>query len=175
MYTISKLAKKCGISRTTILYYEREGLLLPKSRSDNGYRWYGDAEIERLEAIMAYRSFGVPVAQLHSLLEIKSDQMQEQVLVEQFNALESQIKQFRLQQKAIVQFLKRPDLLDEKVVSVERWTQIMRDAGLSDDDMKNWHIQFESTDPDGHQRFLQTLNIDDERIKQIRSWATTTP
>jgi len=59
MFTVTQLARKFGISRATILYYEREGLLMPASRSDNGYRWYGDSEIERLEAIVSYRSYGI--------------------------------------------------------------------------------------------------------------------
>ena len=41
MLTVTQIAKAYNISRTTILYYERAGLLLPHSRSDNGYRWYG--------------------------------------------------------------------------------------------------------------------------------------
>ncbi|WP_394202958.1 MerR family DNA-binding transcriptional regulator [Shewanella waksmanii] len=36
MYTVSQLAKKCNTSRTTVLYYERQGLVQPALRSDNG-------------------------------------------------------------------------------------------------------------------------------------------
>lgn len=171
MLTVSQLAKKFGISRTTILYYEREGLLLPKHRSDNGYRWYGDAEIDRLEKIMAYRSFGVPVVQLTSLLDKSNKDGQKQVLMDQFNALEGEIQKLRLQQKAIVQFMEEPQLLDTKIVSKERWTEIMREAGLTDEDMRNWHMHFEKNEPEGHQAFLESLNIDPDEIKAIRSWA----
>ena len=59
MLTVTQLARECGISRTTILYYEKEQLLLPTVRSENGYRWYGDKEIERLKAISSYRSYGL--------------------------------------------------------------------------------------------------------------------
>ena len=45
MLTVTQLARECGLSRTTILYYEREGLLAPAHRSENGYRWYGENEI----------------------------------------------------------------------------------------------------------------------------------
>ncbi|HPW52681.1 MAG TPA: MerR family DNA-binding transcriptional regulator, partial [Spirochaetota bacterium] len=40
MYTIGKLAKKYGISRSAILYYDSEGLLKPDQRLSNGYRLY---------------------------------------------------------------------------------------------------------------------------------------
>jgi len=171
MLTISQLAKTFSISRTTVLYYEREGLLLPKTRSDNGYRWYGDLEVERLRKIMAYRSFGVPVAQLYLLLDRNDELEQKSVLLEHFYALEEQVQQLRVQQKAIVQFMGEPELLDENAVTKERWTQIMRDAGLSDDDMRNWHIQFEKTEPVAHQAFLETLNIESEDIRFIRAWS----
>lgn len=171
MLTISQLAKTFSISRTTVLYYEREGLLLPKTRSDNGYRWYGDLEVERLRKIMAYRSFGVPVAQLYLLLDRNDEVEQKSVLLEHFYALEELVQRLRVQQKAIVQFMGQPELLDENVVTKERWTQIMRDAGLSDDDMRNWHRQFEKSEPQGHLIFLRSLNIPEEEIAAIRGWS----
>ncbi len=171
MLTISQLAKTFSISRTTVLYYEREGLLLPKNRSDNGYRWYGDLEVERLRKIMAYRSFGVPVAQLYLLLDRHDEVEQQTVLLEHFHALEAKVQELRVQQKAIVQFMGQPELLDENVVTKDRWTQIMRDAGLSDDDMRNWHMQFEKSEPQGHLVFLRSLNISEEEIEVIRGWS----
>ncbi|GGK54646.1 MerR family transcriptional regulator [Amphritea balenae] len=171
MLTVSQLAKQFGISRTSILYYEREGLLLPRTRSENGYRWYGPEEINRLEKIMAYRSFGVPVAQLSNLIDRSNDACQEKILQDQFNALEWEIQQLRLQQKAILQFMEQPELVEEKVISKERWTQIMSDAGLTDEDQHNWHIHFEQTKPEGHQRFLESLNIKPAEIKSIREWS----
>jgi DNA-binding transcriptional MerR regulator len=171
MLTVSQLAKACSISRTSILYYEREGLLLPKNRSDNGYRWYGKTEIERLGRILSYRSFGVPVSQIRSLLDEANEEGQKQILLQQFNALERDIQLLRLQQKAIVHFMDEPELLDKKVINKERWTQIMRDAGLSDEDMRSWHIQFETTEPAAHQAFLETLKIDPEEIAVIRAWS----
>lgn len=168
MFTVSQLAKKFGLSRTTILYYEREGILNPTNRSDNGYRWYGDNEVKRLELIMAYRSFGLPIAQLATLLDRDNEATQENILLDQFDVLSKEIQALRLQQRAIVQFLNQPELLEEKVVTKERWVQIMRDAGLTEDDMINWHRQFEKREPQGHQEFLESLNIEAEEIAQIR-------
>lgn len=56
MLTVTQLANACHVSRTTILYYERAGLLLPHC-----YRWYGDKELKRLESIVSYRSFGLSI------------------------------------------------------------------------------------------------------------------
>ena len=171
MLTVSKLAKKFQLSRATILYYEREGLLNPATRSENGYRWYGKDEIARLRTIMAYRSYGIPVAKLSDLIDQPDDVTQEQILREQFSALEIEIQKLRLQQKAIVSLLQQSNLLEEAMVTKERWVEIMRAAGLNDQDMQNWHQQFEKMEPDAHQEFLESLSIDTDEIKKIRSWS----
>ncbi|ELR67898.1 Transcriptional regulator, MerR family [Photobacterium marinum] len=171
MLTISQLAKKYQLSRTTVLYYERAGLLSPTCRSENGYRWYGDNELKRLEAIIAYRSFGVPITQIAPLLDHNDDMTQEQILRDQFNALEREIQRLRQQQKAIVMLLEQPSLLEQNMVTKERWVEIMRAAGLNEQDMKNWHKRFEQMEPEAHQEFLESLRIDAEEIKKIRSWS----
>mgnify|MGYP000203099149 CR=1 FL=1 len=171
MLTVTQLAKKHKVSRTTILYYERTGLLEPACRSDNGYRWYGDNESKKLEAIMSYRSYGMAITDIASLLDSQSHDSKEDVLQTQFNALEEEIQKLRQQQKAILALLEKPDLLKDKNMDKDRWVGIMRASGLDDDDMKSWHKQFELKEPKGHQKFLESLNIDQDEIEQIRNWS----
>lgn len=170
MLTVTELARSCGISRTTVLYYERIGLLKPNCRSENGYRWYGDKEIERLKSIMAYRSFGMPVADIAPLLDNTSKQSQPKLLKNQFQNLGDEITKLRKQQQAIVVMLQEPELLDEKVVSKSRWVDIMISLGFSDKDMIEWHHNFEVMKPKQHQKFLESLGIEPEEIKKIRSY-----
>ncbi|MGF1757073.1 MerR family transcriptional regulator [Photobacterium sagamiensis] len=171
MLTVSQLAKNYHVSRTTILYYERAGIFSPTCRSENGYRWYGDKEIKRLEAILAYRSFGVPITNIAPLLDRQDDMAQEQILRDQFNSLEQEIQKLRQQQKAIVMLLEQPTLLEQNMVNKARWVEIMKAAGLNEQDMKNWHKQFEKMEPDAHQEFLESLSIDAEEIRKIRGWS----
>ncbi|MGB1239591.1 MAG: MerR family transcriptional regulator [Pseudomonadales bacterium] len=168
MLSITQLAKRCGVSRTTVLYYERQGLLLAANRGENGYRWYSEHEVERLHKIVAYRGFGVPVAKLAALLT-HDEGTQGQLLQQQFDSLEMQIQQLRLQQRAIVDVLGGP-LQGRQPLNKARWSQIMRDAGFSERDMRNWHIQFERSEPAGHLAFLQSLQIDAAEIARIRAW-----
>ena len=85
MLTVTKSAKTCGISRATVLYYEREGLLKAKLRSDNGYRWYGEGELKTLKDIVRFRSYGVPVADLYNLIKHDDKETQAEILKIQFN------------------------------------------------------------------------------------------
>lgn len=171
MLSVTQIAKKAGVSRATILYYERAGLLLPACRSDNGYRWYGKKEVRKLESIMAYRSYGVPVNAIATLLEQDDSITQEHILQNQFNALELEIQKLRRQQKAIVMLLQKSTISEQNMVNKERWVEIMKAAGFSDTDMKNWHTQFEKMEPQGHLEFLQSLNISDDEIEKIRQWS----
>ncbi|MBP0049271.1 MerR family transcriptional regulator [Marinobacterium sp. AK62] len=168
MLTVTQLARQFGISRTTILYYEKEQLLLPACRSENGYRWYGEEEVERLRAITSYRSYGLPVASIHALLK-RDGQSQTQILKDHFNELEREIQNLRAQQKAVVVLLQEPDLLEEKIVNKERWVAIMTAAGFTESDMTKWHQKFEELEPEEHQKFLESLGISSEEISKIRA------
>ncbi len=167
MLTVTQLARECGISRTTILYYEKEQLLLPTCRGENGYRWYGESEINRLKAISSYRSYGLSLASIRALLEHQG-QSQAQILKDHFAELEQEIQTLRAQQSAIVALLQEPNLIEDKSVTKQRWVEIMQAAGFSDADMVKWHQKFEEMEPEEHQKFLESLSIDSEEIAQIR-------
>ncbi len=168
LLTVSQLANKFNISRTTVLYYEKKSLLFPKSRTNNGYRQYGTKQIVRLNDIIGFRSYGLSIHQIKTLLDLDDDATQEHILHNQFNALEIEIQKLRQQQKSIIAVLKKQDKREK--LTKQRWTAIMHACGCSIDDMKNWHIQFEKMEPRAHQAFLKSLNIDDQEIAMIRSW-----
>ena len=171
MQTISKLAEKFALSRATLLYYEREGLLEPASRAANGYRWYGEAEIARLKQIVAYRSYGVPVNDIREMLARDDDQAHEKILRKRFTRLETEIQDLRRQQQALVAILEQSNTPSQHSMNKERWTGIMQAAGMDDEDMKNWHREFEAREPKGHQEFLESLNIKTAEIRRIRNWS----
>ncbi|WP_136681133.1 MerR family transcriptional regulator [Neptunomonas sp. XY-337] len=167
MLTIAKLAKRCGVSRTTILHYEKEGVLLPALRTSNGYRWYGDREVERLQQIKAYRSYGLPLRTISSLLS--HSELQAELLKRHFYELEGEITRLRRQQEGIVALLNDPNLIGDKSVTKKRWVEIMTAAGFSEEDMTKWHQTFETLEPEEHQKFLVSLGIGAEEIAKIRA------
>ncbi|HDM8163438.1 TPA: MerR family transcriptional regulator [Vibrio harveyi] len=168
MLTVTQLARECGLSRTTILYYEREGLLAPAHRSENGYRWYGEKEMQRLKTISSYRSYGLPISSIRTLLAQKG-KSQADILKDHFNELEREIQNLRAQQKAIVVLLQEPQLIEDNIVTKERWVQIMQAAGFSESDMVTWHQKFEEMEPAEHQKFLESLGIEQDEIVRIRA------
>ncbi|MFL7016817.1 MerR family transcriptional regulator [Vibrio cyclitrophicus] len=171
MLSIKQFCEQLEVCRTTVLYYERKGLITPATRASNGYRQYGERELEKFRAILAYRSYGIPVSEIESLLQQSQDEDRDVVLRQQFAALNLEIQKLRQQQQSIMALLKDPELLNQGLLTKERWTEILKESGMDEQGMINWHKRFEQMEPLGHLKFLQSLNIDEDEIAQIRAWS----
>ena len=67
-YTINKLAKLAGISTRTLRYYDEIGLLSPVRLSSNGYRIYGQKEVNRLQQVLFYRELEIPLEEIKNIM-----------------------------------------------------------------------------------------------------------
>jgi DNA-binding transcriptional MerR regulator len=68
IYTVKKLADIAGLSVRTLHYYDELGLLKPKSRTANGYRYYDDEAIVQLQQIMFFRELGFGLNEIKKIL-----------------------------------------------------------------------------------------------------------
>ena len=66
---INEVENLVGITRRNIRFYEKEGLLAPARNSQNGYREYGEQEVEELKKIKLLRKLGVPLDEIRRLQE----------------------------------------------------------------------------------------------------------
>ena len=57
-----------GITKKNIRFYEEQGLLAP-DRAENGYREYGQADVDRLMQIKLLRKLGVPIEEVHRIFQ----------------------------------------------------------------------------------------------------------
>ncbi len=171
-FTVGALAKASGLSRSALLYYDRLGLLKPGRRSRARYRLYSAADADRLEQICLYRQMGIPLRDMRKLLAQSGASASAGILKKRLRVLGREIENLRRQQRTIVQLLKQKLLLEGvEMISKDRWVAIMRAAGLKDQDMHNWHIQFEKMEPEAHQEFLESLGIKADEIAKIREWS----
>jgi len=65
---IKEFAEAAGVTVRTLHLYDQIGLLEPAALSEAGYRLYGEAELERLEHILALRFLGFTLEQIKELL-----------------------------------------------------------------------------------------------------------
>ena len=175
-YSISGLAAKFGLSRSTLLYYERIGLLKAPGRERNNYRYYTEQDAATLEQIRIYRQAGLTLGKIKRLLTSGSEGLAG-ILERRLAELNGEVATLRAQQHFIVSLLQQPAVLsgDAGDMNVERWTQIMRNAGFSDSDMIHWHCEFEQRTPDDHRRFLKLLGLSGSEIEAIQDWAKNPP
>ena len=64
---INEVEALVGITKKNIRFYEAEGLLAPRRNSDNGYRDYGEAEVDALRRIKLLRKLGVPLEEIRRM------------------------------------------------------------------------------------------------------------
>ncbi len=73
LMTIGEVAKHVGLAATALRYYEREGLVVPTTRSGSGYRLYDGTALERLGFIRAAQAVGFTLDDVRALLELDGD------------------------------------------------------------------------------------------------------
>jgi DNA-binding transcriptional MerR regulator len=65
---ISEVAQRTGLPASTIRFYESEGLVEPAARDANGYRSYGEADVQRLSFIAGAKQLDLGMAEVRQLI-----------------------------------------------------------------------------------------------------------
>ncbi len=171
MLTISQLAKRFGLSRSTLLYYDRIGLLHPSGRSEANYRLYAERDVQRLMRINTFREAGVPLVEIRKLLDSGQAGLRA-TLEDRLRAINESIAALRAQQRLIATLLKdRTVLRHASALDKEGWVAVLRAAGMGDEDMGRWHVEFERFGPQAHEAFLCSLGIPEQEVEAIRTRA----
>jgi DNA-binding transcriptional MerR regulator len=165
---VSALARRCGVSRSTLLHYEALGLLRRPPRTAGNYRAYGEQDARRAQQIGVYRKVGLGLAAIRALLDQPGGDAAA-ILERRLIEIDSEIGTLRGHQRAILALLSRSrSFRRHQMITKEKWVAIMRSAGLSEDDMNRWHREFEKAAPADHQEFLEFLHIQADEIARIR-------
>lgn len=69
MYTVKQVAELAGVSVRTLHHYDEIGLLPPSRVGSNGYRYYDEAALLRLQQILFYREIGLELLQIKDILD----------------------------------------------------------------------------------------------------------
>jgi DNA-binding transcriptional MerR regulator len=101
-YTVGELAKRAGLTVRALHHYEELGLLQAGTRSDAGYRRYGEADVLRLHRVLALRDAGLPLKAIGPLLDNEAPQPLAEVLATQIEQIQAQL----LAQETLLQTLR---------------------------------------------------------------------
>jgi DNA-binding transcriptional MerR regulator len=68
MFTVKQLSDLTGVTGRTLRYYDSIGLLTPSRIGENGYRYYNEGDLLRLQQVLFYREMDVPLAAICDIM-----------------------------------------------------------------------------------------------------------
>jgi MerR family transcriptional regulator, thiopeptide resistance regulator len=68
MFTVKQLSSLAGITPRTLHHYDAIDLLKPTRIGRNGYRYYGEDALLRLQQILFYRELGLPLEDIKKIM-----------------------------------------------------------------------------------------------------------
>jgi DNA-binding transcriptional MerR regulator len=68
--TIAEVASRTGLTRHTLRYYERDGLMLGVDRAGSGHRRYTERDLGWIELITKLRATGMPIREVRRYAEL---------------------------------------------------------------------------------------------------------
>ncbi|WP_420554652.1 MerR family transcriptional regulator [Neptuniibacter marinus] len=139
MYSISELAEKVGLSRSTLLYYEKLGLL-QGIRQTNGYRLYSDKDAQQLHLLQQLQAGGLTLKECKSFLGSK---------------VQRSVLEKRLQQ------------LDEDIVQKQQARELLA-ALLGGGSLRLWHQQTDKLAPDAHLDWLKQQGFNEQQALHLK-------
>lgn len=68
MLTVKQLSQLAGVTPRTLHHYDEIGLLKPSRVGENGYRYYGEEALLRLQQILFYRELDLPLEDIKRIM-----------------------------------------------------------------------------------------------------------
>ena len=109
-FTIDEAAQRMGMSKDTLRYYEKEGLLPPIAKGTNGHRRYTEDDLGWVKFLQLLRGTGMPIREMKSFVALTW--AGDQTIAERVEVLERYRVALRERMAADVEHLK---FLDYKI------------------------------------------------------------
>ena len=162
--TVGELGRKFGLSRSTLLYYDKIGLLSPSGRSAANYRLYTDEDIRKLEKICLCRKTGVKLEKIRLLLSSPDYSVWEERLAQ----INDEMNALRVQQKMILEIMEHPEA--EEMVTLftaKRFSSILRSLGMTDRELAQFHVRMELASAEEYRNFLYFLGLNEREADKV--------
>src|SRR5689334_21402988 len=135
MFTVKQLSKMAGVTPRTLHHYDDIGLLKPSRVGDNGYRYYGEESLLRLQQILFYRELDMPLDEIRKIMGRRDFDVQK--------ALESHKESLRKQMERLNRLLATVDntinhLKGRKIMSDNKFFE-----GFSEAEQEKYAVEAE--------------------------------
>ncbi len=69
MYTVKQIADHLNVTSETIRYYSRRGIVEPRRDPDNGYRYFSDNDIRKIDFILKAKHYGLTINEISMIID----------------------------------------------------------------------------------------------------------
>ncbi|MEQ8175510.1 MAG: MerR family transcriptional regulator [Syntrophomonadaceae bacterium] len=127
MYTIGQFSRICMVSPKALRHYEKLGLLVPMQvDSFNGYRYYGQEQVDSLKAILFLKDLGIPLKTIQQVI-VRGNQPEEIIsLLENHRSV----------------LLQELEILNQRLVKLSLWKNSMEVNEMSDTSKYDIRLQY---------------------------------
>ena len=126
MKTVKEVSEISGISVRTLHYYDEIGLLIPTEINEAGYRLYDDKAIERLQRILYFREFDLPLKEIKAIMDHPNLDM-DKLLADQRKILNAKRERLERLVASIDDILKGENKMDFEVFSKAELEEVFQD------------------------------------------------
>ncbi len=162
-YTVSQLAQLAGVTVRTLHHYDAVGLLSPAEHGKNGYRYYTEVELLRLQQILFFRELDFSLEEIKRIIDSPTFDM--------IDSLKYQKRLLKTKKGRLEQMMRT---IDQTIIRME--SNELTDAdlyeGFSEEEMSEMKAEAKERwgDTDAYrqsQERVARMNKEDiERIKQ---------
>lgn len=148
---IGTLASHFGISKQTLIHYDRIGLLKPSATAGNGYRYYTFEDIDKLDVIVSLKDTGLSLDAIQEYQKKPSIEDSIILLKQQTTLLEEHIKHLERTKNKIT----------NKVVELEYLNSFDWYSGVKVIEKKERYVLKEAIDTNSENEFEVAFAIKD--------------
>ncbi len=155
MYSVSETAEKTGVARSTLLYYERLGIIKPSRNPRNGYRQYSNEDLGRLTLLRQLKRAGLTLKESRRCIDGELDPS---LIEKRMLHLDREVREMQMAREVLHTLFARAT------------GGLMKTEG-NGKMVNQWHADFEKHSADSHSRWLRQLGFSEKDALYIR-WAS---
>ncbi|WP_235693947.1 MerR family transcriptional regulator [Clostridioides difficile] len=82
-FTTGEFAKLCGISKQTLIFYDKIGIFSPEYKDKNNYRYYSVYQYDTLDILQSLREIGMSLEEIKEYIQNRTPQLCVKMLKEE--------------------------------------------------------------------------------------------
>lgn len=112
-FTVGETARMCSIPADTLRYYDRIGLISPKTVGENGYRYYDYEDFLFLYTIKYMKKIGMPLAEMKKLFDNRTKELTRANFFKQLEQIDKEIEELQGIRSQLLRNIKYFEITDE--------------------------------------------------------------